>query len=160
MKRRQHLGLHRPDVFFTAAQQVRLSHLMERFREARNVGDRLAENEQKELERLIEAELEGTIKRMQFLLERREEMTKLAVTLKKDYPDAFVESETPSPLRTDLAFQAGENQYLFVMEYEMNEGYGISRLKSPADGFLRGYEFFFSDFVTARQCFLSLIESH
>lgn len=53
----------RPDAFFTAEQQQRLSTLMERWRSARDQGTTLEPEEQAELEQLVEAELVGATKR-------------------------------------------------------------------------------------------------
>lgn len=52
-----------PDEFFTAAQQRRLSDLMERWRAARDAGNILPNPEQAELEALVDAQLEGSAKR-------------------------------------------------------------------------------------------------
>jgi hypothetical protein len=49
----------RPDRFFTAEQQQRLSELMQRWREARDKGSALPPCQQAELESLVEAELEA-----------------------------------------------------------------------------------------------------
>jgi predicted RNA-binding protein Jag len=57
----------RPDEFFTAAQQMRLGELMEKWRDARDHGETLSVDEQTELEKLIEAELEGSGKRAEKL---------------------------------------------------------------------------------------------
>jgi hypothetical protein len=48
---------HRPDRFFNAVQQQRLSELMARWRAARDKGETLPLGEQSELETLVEAEL-------------------------------------------------------------------------------------------------------
>ena len=56
-----------PDEFFNAAQQQRLSELMTRWRAARDVGRTLATEEQKELEKLVEAELEASAKRAELI---------------------------------------------------------------------------------------------
>jgi hypothetical protein len=53
----------RPDSFFTAAQQQRLSVLMERWRTARDHGQSLSTEEQTELEALIDAELQASAAR-------------------------------------------------------------------------------------------------
>lgn len=53
----------RPDVFFTAKQQQRLSYLMARWREARDNNNALPPDEQSELQRLVEAELQAVAKR-------------------------------------------------------------------------------------------------
>lgn len=55
----------RPDNFFAAPQQVRLSTLMERFRAARDAGQRLPDAEYQELESLVQAEVVGMGKRAQ-----------------------------------------------------------------------------------------------
>ena len=57
----------RPDEFFTEAQQIRLGELMEKWRDARDKGENLSADEQTELEKLIEAELEGSGKRAEKL---------------------------------------------------------------------------------------------
>ncbi len=49
----------RPDEFFTEAQQTRLAELLQKWRIARDDGETLSNDEQSELEKLIEAELEG-----------------------------------------------------------------------------------------------------
>ena len=59
----------RPDAFFNAVQQARLSYLLERFNTVRDTGGSLTSEEQNELESLVEAELQGTIKRTQALLD-------------------------------------------------------------------------------------------
>src|SRR3990172_2736797 len=53
----------RPDRFFTAAQQERLATLMARWRTARDQGQTLPIDEQKELEALIEGELRAAAAR-------------------------------------------------------------------------------------------------
>lgn len=53
----------RPDSFFPAAQQQRLSVLMEHWRSARDHGQSLSVDEQNELETLIEAELRASAAR-------------------------------------------------------------------------------------------------
>ena len=53
----------RPDQFFDAAQQQRLADLMVRWRAARERGQPLAADEQRELQALIEAELRGSAAR-------------------------------------------------------------------------------------------------
>ena len=50
----------RPDQFFTAAQQARLTELMAKWRNARDSGGTLDPVEQAELEALVDAELEGS----------------------------------------------------------------------------------------------------
>lgn len=52
-----------PDEFFNAAQQQRLSELMECWRAARDSGGKLSDAEQSELESLVDAQLEGSAKR-------------------------------------------------------------------------------------------------
>ena len=52
-----------PDEFFTEAQQKRLAELMGKWRAARDYGKAFSDEEQAELEKLIEAELEGSGKR-------------------------------------------------------------------------------------------------
>lgn len=53
----------RPDEFFTAQQQERMSQLMQTLREAQDGTGTISPEEQAELEALIEAELEGSIRR-------------------------------------------------------------------------------------------------
>ena len=57
----------RPDEFFTEAQQMRLGELMEKWRDALDKGESLSADEQTELEKLIEVELEGSGKRAEKL---------------------------------------------------------------------------------------------
>lgn len=57
----------RPDEFFTEAQQKRLSELMRKWRAARDNSRELPAEEQAELEKLIEAELEGSARRAEKL---------------------------------------------------------------------------------------------
>lgn len=57
----------RPDEFFTEPQQIRLTELMQKWRDARDEGEMLAHDEQTELEKLIEAELAGSGKRAEKL---------------------------------------------------------------------------------------------
>ncbi len=57
----------RPDEFFTEAQQTRMAQLMEKWRTARDNGERLSDDEQAELEELIETELEGSARRAEKL---------------------------------------------------------------------------------------------
>lgn len=52
-----------PDEFFSADQQKRLGHLMQKMRDARDLGKRLPQEEWTELESLVEAELEGSARR-------------------------------------------------------------------------------------------------
>lgn len=56
-----------PDEFFTAVQQQQLGELMARWRIAREAGKSLATAEQKELEKLVEAELAASAKRAEKL---------------------------------------------------------------------------------------------
>jgi len=56
-----------PDEFFTESQQTRLAELMGKWRAARDTGKRLSGDEQSELEKLIEAELEGSGRRAEKL---------------------------------------------------------------------------------------------
>jgi len=56
-----------PDEFFTEQQQKRLSYLMQKMRDARDRGERLAEEEQRELEKLIDEEIEGSGRRAEKL---------------------------------------------------------------------------------------------
>ena len=58
----------RPDKFFTAEQQKRLTDLMSKWRTARDSGSKLSADEQYELEALIDAQLEGSAKRAEALL--------------------------------------------------------------------------------------------
>ncbi len=58
----------RPDQFFTAAQQQRMSELMTKWRTARDSSNLLSSDEQAELEVLVEAELAATTKRAEQLL--------------------------------------------------------------------------------------------
>jgi len=53
----------RPDRFFSAVQQQRLAELMERWRSARDRGDALSAEEQRELLALIETELRAAMDR-------------------------------------------------------------------------------------------------
>lgn len=53
----------RPDRFFTAEQIQRLSNLMDAWREARDRGETLPADQQAELEKLVDEELEGATKR-------------------------------------------------------------------------------------------------
>jgi exonuclease I len=57
-----------PDRFFTAAQQQRLNELMSRWRNARDTGTTLSDQEQAELEALVQAELHGAQQRADDLL--------------------------------------------------------------------------------------------
>lgn len=54
-----------PDRFFTAEQQQRLENLMSQWRTARAAGNQLPSAEYAELEALIEAELEGSARRVE-----------------------------------------------------------------------------------------------
>jgi hypothetical protein len=60
----------RPDEFFSEAQRDRLAALMSRWRKAREGGAALAEEDQRELEALIAAELKGTAQRAEWLASR------------------------------------------------------------------------------------------
>lgn len=53
----------RPDQFFSAQQQQRLSQLMEQWRAARDAGTSLSATEQAELDELVDAEVEASGKR-------------------------------------------------------------------------------------------------
>ena len=53
-----------PDPFFTAAQQQRLSELMERWRTVRDREQTLSPQEQTELDALVNAELQATQQRL------------------------------------------------------------------------------------------------
>ncbi len=57
----------RPDEFFTEAQQKRMAELMQKWRTARDKGGDWSPEEQTELEKLIEAELEGSARRTEKL---------------------------------------------------------------------------------------------
>lgn len=57
------------DPFFTRAQQERLQDLMVRWRQARDAGTILSAPEQAELDALVQAELEGAMRRTRSLLE-------------------------------------------------------------------------------------------
>ena len=59
----------RPDRFFTAQQQQRLDTLMHRWRAARDAGQELPADERAELERLIEAEMQGAAQRAEAALQ-------------------------------------------------------------------------------------------
>lgn len=59
---------HRPDQFFTAEQQRRLSELMARWRAARDAGSSLPPSEQAELDALAEAEVRASGERTAALL--------------------------------------------------------------------------------------------
>lgn len=56
-----------PDEFFTADQQKRLSELMDKLRGAQAGNQNFSIEEKEELERLIEAELEGSARRAEKL---------------------------------------------------------------------------------------------
>jgi hypothetical protein len=58
----------RPDRFFTAEQQERLTELMGRWRTARDTGSALPPDEQAELDQLTDAELQAATRRAQALL--------------------------------------------------------------------------------------------
>lgn len=53
----------RPDLFFTAAQQQRLTELLDRWRAARDGGAAFSPEEQAELDALVEAELRAATER-------------------------------------------------------------------------------------------------
>lgn len=57
----------RPDEFFSEAQQTRLGELMQKWRAARDAGEMFSVDEQSELEKLIETELEGSLQRAEKL---------------------------------------------------------------------------------------------
>jgi hypothetical protein len=57
----------RGDRFFTAAQQQRLSELMSRWREHRDRGEALPQDQQAELERLAELETQASAERAAFI---------------------------------------------------------------------------------------------
>lgn len=59
---------HRPDPFFTAQQQLRLSELMGRWRTALDSGQSLPPAEQAELDALVDAELQASGQRAAALL--------------------------------------------------------------------------------------------
>jgi hypothetical protein len=54
-----------PDEFFTAEQQQRLEELLSRWRVARDGGRQFPSEEQAELEALVEAQLEGSARRVE-----------------------------------------------------------------------------------------------
>lgn len=58
----------RPDRFFTAKQRERLAELMARWRAARDTGDLLPPDEQRELDQLVETELRAAAQRAKALL--------------------------------------------------------------------------------------------
>ena len=60
----------RPDEFFSEAQQKRMSELMKSWRKARDEGGSWSDEEQAELEKLVEAELEGSARRTQKLADQ------------------------------------------------------------------------------------------
>ena len=60
----------RPDAFFTTEQQQKLELLMLRWRETRDAGSTLSSEEQKELEALIDAELQGTERRAESIVSK------------------------------------------------------------------------------------------
>jgi hypothetical protein len=62
---------YRPDRFFNALQQARLSELMTRWRTARDADTTLPADEQAELDTLIEQELAATVQRAQTILQER-----------------------------------------------------------------------------------------
>ena len=59
----------KPDRFFTEGQQKRLAELMERWRTARDQGQKLALDEQAELDQLVQAELEASARRTGAMLD-------------------------------------------------------------------------------------------
>ena len=59
-----------PDEYFTADQQHRLESLMTEWRQARDRGETLPAERQRELDQLVEQELLGATARSQELLER------------------------------------------------------------------------------------------
>ncbi|MBI3942358.1 MAG: hypothetical protein HY326_05040 [Chloroflexi bacterium] len=59
----------RPDQFFDAQRQQRLSELMERWRAARDQGQTLPQEEQAELQALVEVELRASAARTAALLQ-------------------------------------------------------------------------------------------
>ena len=59
---------HKPDQFFTAQQQQRLSQLMDHWRRARDAGASLPAAEQAELNQLVDAEVEASGKRAAAML--------------------------------------------------------------------------------------------
>ena len=63
----------RPDTLFSQAQQVRLSELMTLWREARDQGKEIPPEQQSELDRLVELELEAAIERTTALMEQANE---------------------------------------------------------------------------------------
>lgn len=54
-----------PDEFFTEEQQTRTAELMQKWRVARDEGGTFSNEDQTELEKLIEAELEGSARRIE-----------------------------------------------------------------------------------------------
>lgn len=58
----------RPDEFFTAAQQKRMSELMQKLRAAQNGDDVISPDEQAELEELVNAELEASVRRAETMV--------------------------------------------------------------------------------------------
>jgi hypothetical protein len=63
------LQSHRPDRFFDVTQQQRVSHLMTRWRSARDLGQALPNDEQLELTALVEAELQASANRTAALVD-------------------------------------------------------------------------------------------
>ncbi len=57
----------RPDEFFTAVQQKRLGHLMDKWRDARDAGRELDPAEEAELEGLVDAELDASAQRAEMM---------------------------------------------------------------------------------------------
>ncbi len=60
---------HLPDQFFTAEQQQRLTELMQRWRKALDADEKITENDQRELDALIEAEVAAATRRSERILE-------------------------------------------------------------------------------------------
>ncbi|HAX77477.1 MAG TPA: hypothetical protein DCY88_16990 [Cyanobacteria bacterium UBA11372] len=60
----------RPDRFFSAQQQKRLSELMSIWRTARDRGDTLPLDQQAELDNLVQAELQAAIARTETLMQQ------------------------------------------------------------------------------------------
>ncbi len=60
----------RPDKYFTATQQARLSDLMNKWRSARDAQQQLSVAEQSELEALVAAQLEGSAQRTEAMMSK------------------------------------------------------------------------------------------
>ncbi|MBD2778152.1 hypothetical protein [Iningainema tapete] len=60
----------RPDNFFNANQQSKLRKLMDQFLHANAVGDKLTPAQNEELQQLVDAELQATIKRAEAIVKR------------------------------------------------------------------------------------------